>query len=876
MSQVADLIPDAPPGASPWETVPPGEGRAIEAIVQAIEARVRAAAVNAPARRDAHPKAHGCVEAEFHVLDSLPPSLRAGLFDQARTYQAWIRFSNGSETPQNDAVGDGRGMAIKLMGVEGSRSTTQDFIMINNPAFFVRNAADYVDFQLATDNPLRFFFPGWNPFKFRLHELLVARGITGRIVSNVLNIQYWTMTPYLFGGMPCKFSVRPAGPAFPFNDRSGANFLHDNLALSLSEADAIFDFCVQVQTKPPAMPIEDPTITWREADSPFVPVARIVIPRQSFDAPDRIAFSENLSFTPWHGLDAHRPLGGINRVRRTVYETISRVRHELNGVPRTEPSGFPTPNPPPPLTAAPLETPVANSFLDGIFSLAGGAIDASGWADSVASHAAINMVESFTPNRPHAWSTASDYTSWKSLTDKTYQARHLPAAAPGVQPSPTDVQKLFTRPDGGQVLSPKSTCLFPAFAQYLTDGFIRTDEHHRDRTTSNHEIDLCPLYGRTEAQTLILRENADIPGRRGRLLSQMIAGEEYPPYLYDPDGSAILPAFAGLDPPLLGPPGAPLPSPACLASLFAVGGDRANATPFTAMMNTLLLREHNRVAGELERQNPAWDDERVFQTARNIMIPMFIKIVVEQYINHISPVPFNLTADPSVAWTANWNRPNWITAEFSLLYRWHSLMPDAIDWPGGSIPLGNFPLDNRPLVAAGLTAAFEAAAGQPAAALGALNTSAALLPIETLAVLQARFNHLATYNAYRVRFGLNAAGSFSDITSDPRIAAVLAELYPTPDDVEFYPGLFAEDRVPKSPLPGLMSRMVGVDAFSQALTNPLLSEHVFNETTFTPWGFQLIQDTRSLGDILLRQGAAVDPEAITMTQPSWSYGWHIP
>jgi Animal haem peroxidase len=512
---------------------------------------------------------------------------------------------------------------------------------------------------------------------------------------------------------------------------------------------------------------------------------------------------------------------------------------------------------------------MADTLFDEIAGCVVGAIDASGWADGTLSKQVIDKLVECTRNRPHPWSTASDYTSWKSLTDRTYQARHLPAAAPGVQPKPEDVQKLFARPDGTQTLSQKSTCLFPAFAQYLTDGFIRTDPHHRDRTTSNHEIDLCPLYGRTEAQTLILRENNNTQGRRGRLKSQVVDGEEYPPFLYTRDGSAIEPAFVGLDSPLLGPPGAPTPPPEQLVSLFAIGGDRANATPFTAMMNTLFLREHNRVAGQLDDQNPTWDDERVFQTARNIMIPIFIKIVVEQYINHISPTPFNLIADPSVAWTANWNRPNWITAEFSLLYRWHSLMPDAIDWSSGHIPLGNFGLDNRPLIGVGLAAAFSAAARQAAAELGALNTNAAILGLETLAVLQARFNHLASYNAYRVQFGLNAAQSFSDIASDPRVAAVLQELYPTPDDVEFYPGLFAEES--KSPLPGLLLRMVGVDAFSHALTNPLLSEHVFNETTFTSLGFQLIQDTKSLGDILVRQGAAVNPKTITMIQPSWSY-----
>lgn len=880
MNQVSDpddaLIPQFAPEASPWETVPDSEAQAVVAITGAIEARVRAAAAKAPpARRDAHPKAHGCVEAEFRVLEGLPPHLSVGLFAQPRRYQAWVRFSNGSGTPQRDAVGDGRGMAVKVLGVDQSRSGTQDFIMINNPVFFVRDAADYVAFN-ASDDPLRFFLPGLNPFHFRLHELFIARGITARVVSNPLAIQYWSMTPYLFGEVPCKFSARPIGPP-PFDDDAGPDFLHDNLVRSLKAGDAAFDFCIQLRTKPEAMPVEDPTIEWPESDAPFTPVARIIIRRQDFDTPERAAFAENLSFTPWHGLAAHRPLGGINRVRRTVYETISRVRHELNGIPRSEPS--PTASLVQPSSAALREAPMPNSLFDGLFDgllgFAGGLINGSGWADKAASKLVIDSLCATTRNRPHPLSTASDYTSWKSLTDKTYQARHLPPADLPVQPPPEEVAQLFARPDGTQTLSRKSTCLFPAFAQYLTDGFIRTDPEHRDRTTTNHEIDLCPLYGRTEVQTEILREKADAPGRRGRLKSQFINGEEYPPYLYTRDGSAIDPAFAGLDPPLMGPPGAPEPSLERLTSLFAIGGDRANGTPFTSMMNTLLLREHNRVAGELERRNPGWNDERVFQTARNIMIPVFIKIVIEQYINHITPLPFNLTADPSIAWKADWNRPNWITVEFSLLYRWHSLMPDTIAWSDREIPLGTFSLDNRPLIDVGLAAGFAAAAAQPAGALGVCNTGKPILCLEELGIRQARSNRLASYNGYREHFRMSRATTFEEITSDPAIAAKLAALYPTPDDVEFYPGLFAEDRDPKSPLPGLLMRMVGVDAFTQALTNPLLSEHVYNAETFTPWGLDLIENTRSLGDILVRQGADLDPRDITMTQPGWRYGWHI-
>jgi len=266
----------------------------------------------------------------------------------------------------------------------------------------------------------------------------------------------------------------------------------------------------------------------------------------------------------------------------------------------------------------------------------------------------------------------------------------------------------------------------------------------------------------------------------------------------------------------------------------------------------------------------------VFQTARNIIIPIFIKVVVEQYINHISPAPFNLTADPSVAWHVDWNRPNWITAEFSLLYRWHSLMPDVIDWPTGPIPLKAFTVDDRPLLAVGLNAAFLAAAAQPAAELGVLNTSDALIHVEQFAILQARSNHLASYNDYPECFGMKRAQTIVDITSQPDIAAILADLYPTVDDIEFYPGIFAEDRIPKSPLPGLLARMVSVDAFSQALTNPLLSEHVWNAETFTQWGLDLITETRSLGHILAQHTPELDPTKVTMTQPTWSYGWHIP
>ena len=101
-------------------------------------------------------------------------------------------------------------------------------------------------------------------------------------------------------------------------------------------------FAVQPRTDPTTQPIEDPTIEWSEREAPFVDVAKLRIPRQTFDTPAEQAFCENLSFTPWHAVAAQRPVGGINRVRKPVYAAISDLRHRLNAAPHAEPDGSET------------------------------------------------------------------------------------------------------------------------------------------------------------------------------------------------------------------------------------------------------------------------------------------------------------------------------------------------------------------------------------------------------------------------------------------------------------------------------------------------------------------------------------------------------
>lgn len=513
----------------------------------------------------------------------------------------------------------------------------------------------------------------------------------------------------------------------------------------------------------------------------------------------------------------------------------------------------------------------------------------------------INKLVSRGRNRPHPWSTRYDYICWSGLTDRTFNARLLRAKpypateAMGTRrPPKAEVAKLFAATPGAQRICPKSTCLFPAFAQYLTDGFIRTrvtndppfgdGQEDRRRTTSNHEIDQSPLYGRTEAQTGVLRLKSEAVGKKGRLKSQTIGHEEFPPYLFDNAGK-VKPEFcdaAGnclLDLPL-----GLSATTAGLKTLFAVGGDRANANPQVAMINALFLREHNRLAAMLESGNPGWDDERVFQIARNILIVMFIKIVVEDYINHINTSVFKFMADPKVAWKAKWNRPNWMTAEFSLLYRWHSLIPEALVWGGQSLPSWQLTLDNSLLTRDGLATAFAEISSNNAAALGLGNSAAFLLKAEEKAIDQARLNNIATYNDYRRAMDMDPAKSFAELVGKTKdqpekarrvtLAANLQQLYGTVDNVEFYVGLFAEPRETNGPLPDLLLAMVAMDAFSQALTNPLLSEHVYGDPenralAFTPAGLVEIENTKRLRDVLVRNSTNLADRFVGMTRRDW-------
>jgi prostaglandin-endoperoxide synthase 2 len=464
------------------------------------------------------------------------------------------------------------------------------------------------------------------------------------------------------------------------------------------------------------------------------------------------------------------------------------------------------------------------------------------------------------PTRPNPLSTLTPYSSWASLTDRRYDSRHLPPQPQDGLPDAERVAALFTRAGEGE-LCPKSTVMFAYFAQWFTDGFLRSDRRpERDprRNDTNHEIDLTPLYGVREEQTDQLREHAG-----GRLKSQPLSGAEFPPYLCA--GGEIKPEFSTLS--VVRPDQIP---PERRDALFATGSDTTNSQTGFVMLNVLFLREHNRVAGLLAQEHPQWDDERLFQTTRNVLIVLLIKLVIEEYINHITPYFFRLRADPAPFTNERWYRTNWMAIEFNLLYRWHGLIPSVLHTGGEELKVWDTIFNPELVPRHGLAQLFADASNQRAGRVGLFNTDAVIQPVELLSVNEARAVGLAAYNDYREYAKFPRVTRFEQISGDPRVQDGLRELYGDVDRIELYPGLFAEDPRPNSVLPSLIGRMVGVDAFSQALTNPLLAPRVFNEATFSAAGLGVIGSTHTLADVLHRN----IPESpgryfVAMTRRGW-------
>ncbi|MBV8889032.1 MAG: catalase family protein [Alphaproteobacteria bacterium] len=330
------------------ERIQPQEEQHLQSMIDSIAEYMRGHWPPGNYQRGGNTKTHGVVRGRVSVRDDLPPPFRRGIFAEPRTYPAWVRFSGpGPDWPRDiDDVGF-VSCSIKLMGVQGPKlledeKFTQDFLSICTPTFVTPDTRANARLQqwIVKGRPFFYFIePGDS------HWLdMLMQSWWNQTQTNPLGQRYWSCVPYLLGeGQAMMYSVYPRSqvysriPRLPL--RPPDNYLRDNMVRTLAEQDVEFDIMLQLQTDPFRMPIENAAVRWPEKLSPFVPAARLHIPRQKFDSPAQLAFASNLSYNPWHCLPEHRPLGNQSRARLRMYWELSQFRQRMNNTPHIEPTG---------------------------------------------------------------------------------------------------------------------------------------------------------------------------------------------------------------------------------------------------------------------------------------------------------------------------------------------------------------------------------------------------------------------------------------------------------------------------------------------------------------------------------------------------------
>jgi len=311
--------------------------------------------------RDAHAKSHGIVKGELVVPADLPAHLRQGLFAKAGSYPVIVRFSTAPGDLQSDRVPSPRGMAIKVLGLDGDKllpdddTRNQDLLLVNHPVIPFGHVKAYWDTQQLLEKS------DGSPESLLRFAAALARGATqllkaahidvpasieaiGTTNHHILGETFHSMAALRFGEYVAKLSAAPrsesvralTGQALPADHTDSA--LRDLVVAHFATQGAEYELRAQLSIGLEAMPVEDASVVWEEDASPHQVVGKIVIPAQAAYSDARRVYGDDvLSFSPWRGLAAHRPLGSIMRIRRAAYEQSSRSRHAMNLAPRTEP-----------------------------------------------------------------------------------------------------------------------------------------------------------------------------------------------------------------------------------------------------------------------------------------------------------------------------------------------------------------------------------------------------------------------------------------------------------------------------------------------------------------------------------------------------------
>lgn len=360
-----------------------------------------------------------------------------------------------------------------------------------------------------------------------------------------------------------------------------------------------------------------------------------------------------------------------------------------------------------------------------------------------------------------------------------------------------------------------SNVLFAFFAQHFVHQFFQTDWKRGPAFTLNehHQVDMNQVYGISPETAAGLRTYKD-----GKLITQFINGEEFPPYMRDVKGVRI---------------SEDVPKDISDDAKFALGHPFYALAPGLLAWQTIWVREHNRVVKILKRENPHWDDERLYQTGKMILIGLCHKIVVEDYVQHLSALRLRLKYDPPLFYGIPPYGVNRYRIEFAYLYHWHGLVPDHWVVNNTQVPNEKYFFHGEVVPKIGLTQYVKDMLHQPSGDIAGHNFGESVRHVIVATIKEGRQLRLQPLNQYRKVFNLPVHKTFMDLTmGDKELADALEKLYGHIDAVELFPGFFAEPTEAGGLTPETITAMGAPYSLFGLYTHPLSSPHWWKPSTF--------------------------------------------
>lgn len=298
--------------------------------------------------RGTHVKTQAIVKGFMTVEKDLPKYLAQGIFSNSgKTYLPAIRYANEPSFLQDDRTSGPRGCGMKVFGVDGPGSfmdpaseetQTQDFTFNNAPLLELTDLPTTLEiFQIRERN-----FDNPENLKAELNkrkdkDLQFAPASLPN--QHFMSYTMYSQSAYRYGDYVAKYALFPSGH-FQQQLAEKAKVTEESdpeqhsiwLREYFASHSADFEFRIQLCRSLSEQSVEDCSKPWDEEKYPFETVARLTLPagQDVFDPRRRSCWDDHMKLNVWYGLEAHRPLGSVNRLRKEVYKASVRKRAEIN------------------------------------------------------------------------------------------------------------------------------------------------------------------------------------------------------------------------------------------------------------------------------------------------------------------------------------------------------------------------------------------------------------------------------------------------------------------------------------------------------------------------------------------------------------------